>query len=108
MGGNTFNKRDMELISKEYFEIIKMAPCYIELMSKCTGHCWIVHKMGYSDKFPYWLYHKYRREDLCYHLQRKKGSIKATIEEIRRHDLYQSQGRKNVFNNENRWSYVKI
>ena len=94
MGGNTFNKRDMELISKEYFEIIKTAPCYIELMSKCTGHCWIIHKMGYSDKFPFWLYHKYRREEQCYHLQKKKGSIKTTITEIQNHDAYQLSGRK--------------
>ena len=101
MGGNTFNKRDMELISKEYFEIIKTAPCYIELRSKCTGHCWIIHKMGYSDKFLYWLYHKYSREKQCYHLQRKKGSIKSTIKEIFEHDLYHSQGRKNPFDNKN-------
>ena len=101
MGGNTFNKRDMELISKEYFEIIKIAPCYIELRAKCTGHCWIIHKMGYSDKFPYWLYHKYRREEQCYHLQRKKGSIKSAIKEIFEHDLYHSQGRKNPFDNKN-------
>lgn len=94
MGGNTFNKRDMELISKEYFEIIKTAPCYIELRSKCTGHCWIIHKMGYSDKFPYWLYHKHKKEEQCYHLQRKKGSIKSSIKEIQAHDLYQREKNK--------------
>ena len=99
MGGNTFNKKDMELISKDYFEIIKAAPCYIELRSKCTGHCWIIHKMGYSDKFPYWLYHKYKIEDQYYHLQRKKGSIKSIIEEIKEHDLFQRQGRNMIFNN---------
>ena len=99
MGGNTFSKRDMDLISKEYFEIIKIAPCYIELKSKCTGHCWIIHKMGYSDKFPYWLYHKHRREEQCYHLQRKKGSLNSIVEEIKNHDLYQMSKRKNGFYN---------
>lgn len=99
MGGNTFNKRDMELISKEYFEIIKIAPCYIELRSKCTGHCWIIHKMGYSDKFPYWIYHKHKTEEQCYHLQRKKGSIKSAIEEIKEHDMYQRNKRKSSFDN---------
>jgi len=99
MGGNTFNKRDRELISKDYFEIIKVAPCYIELRSKCTGHCWIIHKMGYSDKFPYWLYHKHNREQQCYHLQRKKGSINSIIVEIKTHDSYQMSNRKNRFCN---------
>ena len=99
MGGNTFNKRDMELISKEYFEIIKTAPCYIELRSKCTGHCWIIYKMGYSDKFPYWLYHKHKSEELCYHLQRKKNSIISITKEIEKHDMYQETNRKTPFNN---------
>lgn len=94
MGGNTFNKRDIALISEEYFEIMKIAPCYIELQSKCTGHCWIINKMGYSDKFPYWLYHKHKKEEQCYHLQRKKGSIKYAIKELKEHDLYQRSGRK--------------
>lgn len=99
MGGNTFNKRDMELISKDYFEIIKVSPCYIELRSKCTGHCWIIHKMGYSDKFPYWLYHKHESTDLCYHLQRKKLCIRTVIEEIQKHDFYEKTGRRKTFNN---------
>ena len=99
MGGNTFNKRDIALISEEYFEIINITSCYIELRSKCTGHCWIIHKMGYSDKFPYWLYHKHKKNVQCYHLQRKKCSIKSAIKEIENHDVYNIKGRKDVFDN---------
>lgn len=31
---------------------------------------------------------------------KKKGSIKSTVEEIKEHDLYQQNGRKDVFNND--------
>lgn len=99
MGGNTFNKRDMELISKEYFEIIKRASCYIELRSKCTGHCWIIYKPGYAEKYNFWLYHKHGKEDQCYHLHRRKKHLEMVIREIQNHDLYQVKGRNTIFEN---------
>lgn len=99
MGGNTFNKRDMELISKEYFEIIKRAPCYIELRSKCTGHYWIIYKPGYADKYNFWLYHKHGKEDQCYHLHRRKKHLEMVIQEIQNHDLYQIKDRNIIFKN---------
>lgn len=94
-----FNKRDLEQISEDYFEIVKIAPYYVEFMSKNTQHCWIIYKMGVSDKFPFWLYHKHKKEHQCYHLQPKKKSIKSTLNEIKQHDLYYKTGRKNIFDN---------
>lgn len=94
-----FSKRDLAHISDEYFEIIRLTSCYVELMSKNTQHCWIIYKMGFSDKFPFWLYHKHKRGNSSYHLQRKKKRIKSTLKEIKKHDLYQRTGRKNIFDN---------
>ena len=99
MNGKIFNKRDMELISKDYFEIIKRAPCYIELRSKCTGHYWIIYKPGYADKYNFWLYHKHGKEDQCYHLHRRKKRLEMVIREIQNHDLYQVKGRNTIFEN---------
>lgn len=94
-----FNKKDLAQISEDYFEIIKIASCYVELLSKNTKHCWIIYKMGFSDKFPFWLYHKHKKENQCYHLQRKKKSMKSALKEIEQHDFYHIKGRKNIFNN---------
>ena len=94
-----FNKRDLAQISDEYFEIIRVAPYYVEFISKNTQHCWIIHKMGFSDKFPFWLYLKHRKENPCYHLQRKKKSINSILNEIKKHDLYHGTGRKTIFDN---------
>lgn len=34
------NKKDLAQIPEEYFEIIRVASCYVELQSKNTKHCW--------------------------------------------------------------------
>lgn len=93
------NKRDLAKISEEYFEIIRVTSCYVELMSKNTQHCWIVYKVGVTEKFPVWLYHKHSKDNQCYHLQRKKKSFKSTLSEIQSHDMYCITGRKSIFCN---------
>ena len=93
------NKTDLAQISEKYFEIIRVVSCYVELMSRCTQHYWIIYKVGSSDRFPVWLYHKHKRENQCYHLQRKKKSFRSALKEIQQHDTYCMTGRKYVFNN---------
>ena len=92
-------KKDLLLISSEYFVILKKTNYYIEVLSKNTRHCWMIYKHGSVDRYPVWIYHKHRQKDLCYHLHRKKRSVEAAIKEIESHDKYQSAGRKKVFNN---------
>ena len=92
-------KKDLLLISPKYFMILKKTNFYIEVLSKCTRHCWTVYKHGSPDKYPVWIYHKHHQTDQCYHLHRKKRSVEAAIKEIEAHDKYQAAGRKNVFNN---------
>lgn len=92
-------KKDLQQVSLNEFVILKQTNYYIELISKNTGHCWTIYKHGSSDKYPVWLYHKHSQKDQCYHLQRKKGSVKAAIKEIQVHDQYQLSGRKKVFSN---------
>ena len=81
-------KTDLAQISEVYFKIIRITSCYVELMSKDTQHCWIIYKVGFSDRFPIWLYHKHNKNDQCYHLQRRKKSFKSALNEIQQHDMY--------------------
>ena len=92
-------KKDLLLISPKYFMILKKTNFYIEVLSKCTGHCGTIYKHGSPDKYPVWIYHKHNRTDQYYHLHRKKRSVKAAIKEIESHDKYQYADRENAFNN---------
>ena len=92
-------RKDMLLISGDYFVILKKTHYYIEVMSKCTRHCWVIYKHGSVDRYPVWVYHKHRQQDLCYHLHKRTASVKSAIREIKAHDIYQSTDRKKVFNN---------
>ena len=55
-------KKDLLLISKDYFVILNQTAYYIEFMSKRTGHCWIIYKHGSAEKYPVWLYHKHSQK----------------------------------------------
>lgn len=92
-------RKDMLLISGDYFVILKKTYYYIEVMSKCTRHCWVIYKHGSVDRYPVWVYHKHRQQDLCYHLHKRTASVKSAIREIKAHDIYQSTDWKKVFNN---------
>lgn len=92
-------RKDLLLISSKYFLILKKTNFYIEILSKCTRHCWIIYKHGATDKYPVWMYHKHKQSDQCYHLHRRTGSVELAIREIQQHDKYHISGRKIVFDN---------
>ena len=92
-------KKDLFLISSDYFMILNRAKFYLELLSKNTGHCWNIYKHGSPDKYPVWIYHKHRQADQCYHLHKRTGSVEQAIKEIQKHDQYCLSGRKNIFDN---------
>ena len=92
-------KKDLQLVSQNYFVILKQTKYYIEILSKSTGHCWTIYKHGSPDKYPVWIYHKHHQSEQCYHLHRRKGSVKSAVKEIYQHDKFQLSRRKNVFSN---------
>lgn len=93
-------KKDLLLISPKYFMILKKTNFYIEVLSKNTGHCWMIYKHGSPDKYPVWIYHKHKQPDQCYHLHKRTGSVELAVQEILQHDKYTLSGRKNVFQNQ--------
>lgn len=95
-----FSRKEVSLISQEYFEILKIATCYIEIKSKNTGHCWRICKPGRHSAYSIEIYHKHSHETPVYHLHRRKSTMWGTIEEIKKHDQYQMGGRKDIFRNE--------
>lgn len=94
-----FSRKELSLISEEYFEILNIAGCYIEIRSKNTSHCWSICKPGRFGVYPIEIYHKHRLENPVYHLHRRKGTVWGAVEEIKKHDQYQLSGRKEIFQN---------
>lgn len=94
-----FTASDYALICKNRFRILQKTVFYVEIISPKTKHCWIIYKHGSVDRYPVWVYHKHRQQDLCYHLHKRTASVKSAIREIKAHDIYQSTDRKKVFNN---------
>lgn len=92
-------KKDLLLISLNYFEVLMQTKYYVEVLSKSTGHCWTIYKHGSPDKYSIWIYHKHSKKDMCYHLHRKKGTMTGAIKEILQHDQYILSGRQNMFCN---------
>ena len=51
-----------EILQDKYFMILRTNERFIEVLSKNTGHCWLVQKTM-ADEYKYRLYHKHKRHD---------------------------------------------
>ena len=62
-----FSRNEKSILSDNYFLIVREEEKFIEIMSKNTGHCWIIYKKsGVADK-PIDLYHKHTKATQYYH-----------------------------------------
>lgn len=96
---------ELVLIDNNYFEILNQDEDFIEVKSRNTGHCWVIHKHRYKDKQPIWLYHKHKQKGRQYHQHWKTYTVKLGIESIKQHDEYVLK-RKNRFSKRYKWTNV--
>ncbi len=80
--------RDIHFINLGYFEILRRTDDYIEIMSKNTRHCWIIHKHKFNDNMKVYLYHKHKQKQPYYHRHWQTYSVKRAVESIISHDNY--------------------
>ena len=76
-----------EILQDKYFMILRTNERFIEVLSKYTGHCWLVQKTM-ADEYKYRLYHKHKRHDEYYHLHWKNNSFRKIVQSIKSHDEY--------------------
>lgn len=81
-----FSRNEKSILSDNYFLIVREEEKFIEIMSKNTGHCWIIYKKsGVADK-PIDLYHKHTNTTQYYHKHWQTFSVKSAVDSIKKHD----------------------
>lgn len=82
-------KREIQMINRNYFEVIRCNENYIEIISRNTMHCWILWKSKKSDeKYPIVIYHKHSVKDEYYHKHYQTKNFSMAITSIISHDSY--------------------
>lgn len=84
----SFTKKEVKLFDDPYFEVIREAEDYIEVISINTRHCWNVFKNTFESRRKITLYHKHKFKDSYYHKQRVCRTVAEAIETIKSHDAY--------------------
>lgn len=80
-------------INKQYFNMLRVADDYIEIMSKNTKHCWIIYKTkSFIDSKPIIIYHKHYKQVPYYHRHGVAYNDLQAIEKIMSHDEYVLSG----------------
>ena len=89
-----FNNVDKKLLGPPYFERIREEVQFIEVKSINTQHCWMIFKKVSPSDRPVTLYHKHHQKDPYYHKHYETKNVKRAIENIKSHDRYVIENRK--------------
>lgn len=89
-----FSNYEKKLCADVYFSIRRIEEEYIEIQSKNTRHCWLLHKPEGST-YPVILYHKHKSNDPYFHKQCPLFTVKRAIQIIKEHDAYVLKLQKN-------------
>ena len=79
---------DIEIVDKEYFEIVEVKDFILVLRSKSTGHYWCLLEQMCNGHRTFRISHRHKKTS-PYHFQRNKPSVAACCEYIKSHDAYQ-------------------
>ncbi len=81
--------QELQSISQEYFELIRITDKYCEFQSKNTKHYWILLIQELEQKKrPIHIYHKHSLKQPYYHKHWEAYNIKQAIKSIKNHDKY--------------------
>ena len=81
-----FSRNEKSILSDNYFLIVREEEKFIEIMSKNTGHCWIIYKKSGVAGKPIDLYHKHTKATQYYHKHWQTFSVKSAVNSIKKHD----------------------
>lgn len=77
-----------KIIKGGYFKVIRDTEDYIEMMSKNTGHCWVIKYCDRKEDYPYILFHKHGMSIPFYHKHWQTTSFERAVKSIKSHDSY--------------------
>ncbi len=84
---------ELNLIDKDYFNVLQAGGFTISLQSKNTGHYWFLVVEEFPTFRHFKVSHRHNRTD-AFHAHRDAPNLKTAIERIKAHDEFQIQGRK--------------
>ena len=79
---------DIEIVDKEYFEIVEIKDFILVLQSRNTGHYWCLLERIYNGCRTFQISHRHHPSD-PFHRQKSKPSIETCCDYIKSHDAYQ-------------------
>lgn len=96
-----FEQKSLDKTDGDYFNIIIADSQDVTIQSRNTGHYWYLHCAGYPTEEALVIFHKHRFKD-GYHQHGHARSLRQAIKSIVRHDDYQLNVRKCVWDYEQR------
>ena len=90
-----YTRQELEEIDRSYFEVIIADKYDVILMSRNTRHVWYLRNVELPDGEVTVILHKHQVSD-PYHAHGRSRTMKQAIRYIKKHDLFQMNGRKPV------------
>lgn len=91
-----YTRQKLEIIDRSYVEVIIADEYDVILMSKNTRHVWYLRNVELPGGEVTVILHKHQVSD-PYHAHDRSRTIKRAIRDIKKHDLFQMNGRKLVY-----------
>ena len=91
-----FTSNELSLLTSSYFKLIRQEDDFYEILSRCTGHCWIIQKPYSYGQYPVRIYHKHSKGIPYYHSHGHAFTVRSAIRQIQSHDQFQLNGRQHI------------
>ena len=90
-----FTTEELQTIDRKYFTVIVADAYDVTLISNNTRHVWYIHNAELKDRNLCLVYHKHKISH-PYHSHSRCGTLRRAIRDIKSHDEFQLNGRKQV------------
>ena len=91
-----YTRQEPEAIDRSHFEVIIADEYDVTLMSRNTRHIWHLRNVELLDGEATVILHKHQASD-PYHAHGRSRTMKRAIRDIKKHELFQMNGRKLVY-----------
>lgn len=91
-----YTRQELEVIDRSYFEVIIANEYDVTLVSRNTRYIWHLRNVEMPDGEVTVILHKHQVSD-PYHVHGRSRTMKRTIRDIKKQDLFQMNGRKPVY-----------
>ena len=88
-----FRTKEIKKTDKSYFSIILAENYDVTIQLKNMGRIWYIRNPDYPEKGECIIFHKHKASH-PYHQHSRGRSLRQKVKDIKRHDVFQMNGRK--------------